>query len=847
MSEPRPFQDPRWLPSPLSPSRSAEVGGKAAGLQVLQEYGFPVPEFRVIRAACFEEFLQATGIEVPDDLSDDVAGSIIQAIQQKPFSPGFQEELQGIFRSFNGMPLCVRSSGSYEDLVDASFAGQYESVLDIRSFPAFQVAVRQCWSSLFNKRVRGYFPTRGLSFSQARISLIVQIFIPADFAGVAFSVDPVSGNQSHLRVEYCSGAGEKLVSGQVRPESAIVDRHTGAVVKGSLPPGLGSDETAVFCRIHQLFGCPQDTEWVIKDQKLWIVQSRPITKIQWHRDFGVWTTADFRDGGVSSCVVTPFMWSLYDFIWQKSMPGYFKIIRLLEPGQEEKKWGDVFFGRPYWNLEEVVRCTLKIPGFKEKNFFSDLGIQTEAGYDFREVPYAPGIVLSVLPTILKLEKYYAKRISDNKKFRRNFTSLIDPFVKEDLSGLSDQAFAERFYQLITQVYFRTETSYFMTIYNTSNAKLDFKVRLDAVNKCGFDLSYINLISGLLRMKHLAPLRALGALAADIGCCPGLQARLLETPPEQFDDVLKHVPQGGADHILARIDAFLEDYGYHSVRELDISVPRWVDDRESVFRVLKTYLRDADPESTVVHERRQHALYRNEVNKARAAFARTWQRVLPIERWLFFRALLRTRSYCWWREEMRDYSTRIYSIIRRYAMEGGRRLGLNGREVFWLTWRQLHAGLTQALSPEKLREILAQGLDYSGSYRCFTPPLELGAGLLMRETPNIRRSGNATVLSGEGCCAGVVRGVARVVPSLDQIDRIQRGEILITKFTDPGWTPIFHLLGGVVTETGGVLSHAAVISREYGIPAVLNVTGVTTLIRDGAEIRIDGSSGMVEIL
>ncbi|MBF0502037.1 MAG: hypothetical protein HQM09_17995 [Candidatus Riflebacteria bacterium] len=838
------FTDPRTEPSPICQERLAKVGGKAASLEALHTAGFSVPVFEVWTVDRLLAFLTTYGLDACDPMDDAQAETLTTAILGNPLPDEMKMELFDAARRLGSWPLCVRSSGTREDQADLSFAGQYESVLDIHDEAGLEHAVRHCWASMFGPRVRRYFTSHGLSFTGAGMALVIQRFIAPDHAGVTFTVNPITGRQEHLLIEFCDGCGEKLVSGKVVPASTTVDSSTGTVHSGTLPPDMTTQHLHIFRRIHALFGSPQDIEWAMKDGKLWLVQSRPITRIQIEPGIGTWTTADFRDGGVSSSVVTPFMWSLYDFIWQYSMPGYFEIIGLLEPAQKKRPWGGVFFGRPYWNIGEVVDCLLKIPGFHEKNLFSDLGIETEKGYRFRSVPYSPERILAILPTLLKLEKYYAFRISDNKKFRKNFSSLIAPYIGRDLSRLPGKEFAALFRRLIEKVYFKTETSYFFTIYNTSNAKLDFKVRLDALNDAGNDISYIKLISGLLRMKHLAPLKAMTHMARDISAIPGLRERLLTVPSSEIEQLLSGSPEGRV--ILGAFERLIEQYGFHSSRELDISAPRWDEDRITVWRMLKTCLRDPDPESSISHEKKQHEMYRDEVSRAREAFSTTWHRLVPFEKRLFFSALLKTRSYCWWREEMRDYSSRIYAIIRKFAIEAGRRLKLADGEVFWLTWKQTADALEGRVTAGDVKSLLSRANEDARMYRLFTNPDELGAGFLTRETFSAAAPVGAR-LTGVGCSSGTIEGIARVVTSLDEVDRIRRGEILVTRFTDPGWTPIFHLLGGVVTETGGVLSHAAVISREFGIPAVLNVPGATCLISDGARIRIDGSNGFVERL
>ncbi|RCK75968.1 MAG: Phosphoenolpyruvate synthase [Candidatus Ozemobacter sibiricus] len=844
--------DPRTKPSPVIADLSA-VGGKAAHLLALRDLGAPVPPFLVWPVAQWRNFVahamarrEVPSPTLPGDLDDASAEARRQALLTVPFPPELQADLQRVWAHFGGRPLCVRSSGTFEDLADLSFAGLYDSVLDVRTAADLERAVRTCWASVYGPRVRQYCRHHGLPLAKAGLAIIFQEFVAGQQAGVAFTVNPVTGRQNHLLLEYCEGTGDKLVSGQVTPHKAVWDHKAGRLLEGRLPPGFPASALALFRRIHREFGQPQDIEWVLAGGQVWVVQTRPITRITVEPSFGCWTTADFRDGGVSSSVVTPMMWSLYRYIWQFSMPRYFEIIKILEPERKTGvSWGECLFGRPYWNLGEVVRPLLKIPGFDEGNFFSDLGIQTVPDYRFRRVPTTLANVIGIVPTVLALERYYAYRIRKNREFRQAFPELIRPFAKTALSTLSTPELARRFRHLITHVYFKTESAYFFTIYNTSNAKLDFKIWLDTLNGRGNDISYIKLISGLLRMKHLAPMKALADLARRLRREPELAELVLRTPAGEIDRALAGHPRG--DWLAAEMRSFLARYGYHSPRELDISCPRWEEDPQPVWRLLKTYLREGDPaESAVAHEKRQHALYRAEVDRARSCYETSWHRWLPFERWFFFRTLLRTRKYCWWREEMRDYSSRVYALIRRYLVEAERRLGLEPGAIWWLTWEEVLGGLEGTLSADELARRLAAAIEEAEMYRLFANPDELGTGFLSpaeKKTPG--RVG--TRWQGLGCSPGVIEGSVRVLRSIEEVDTLQRGEILVTPFTDPGWTPAFHLLGGVVTETGGILSHAAVISREYGIPAVLNLPGASGRLRTGQRVRLDGSAGTVELL
>ena len=861
------FIDPRGLPSPIIPDLNS-VGGKAANLLALRELGFSVPNFLVWPAAMCRTFLGQCGFDLQIPMDETEAESRREALLNRPFCKSCHGDLLTVFSHFKEKPICVRSSGTFEDLNDLSFAGLYDTVLKVRTVDELMAAVRTCWASLLGERVRKYFQHHELPIEKAGMAIIFQEFVQGDYSGVAFTVNPVTGRQNHILLEYCAGTGDKLVSGHVNPKSAVWDHKTDRLISGELPPGLAAASMRDFRKIHREFGQPQDIEWVLAKGRLWILQTRAITRIAVEPSFGSWTTADFRDGGVSSSVVTPMMWSLYDYIWQYNMPRYFEIIKLREPERKSGRaitWGDMFFGRPYWNLGEVVRTLLKIPGFDERNFFSDLGIQTVHDYRMRRVPFSIRGLASILPTIVALEKYYEYRLKDNREFRRKFPHLIEPFTSArfseisklselpkhsglpKISGLSEldvSTFTRLFRDLITKVYFQTESTYFQTIYNASNAKLDFKVWLDVLNARGFDISYIKLISGLLRMKHLAPMKALAELAKRFSAIPGLVKLLLETPSREVEGTLAGYPHGKI--ALDEMETFIAKYGYHSPRELDISVPRWEDDREPVWRLLKTYLRDPDPESAFSHEKKQHGLYREEVDRVRNHFGSFFQRLVLIEKRFFFKNLLRTRKYCWWREEIRDYSSRVYGLIRRFLVEAERRFELPKGAVFWLTWRQVLAALEGNLTKERMLRLIESAAEESAMYRFFPNPDELGTGFL---SPSDKQApiGAANRMQGLGCSPGVTEGRVRVLHALSEVDSLERGEILVTPFTEPGWTPAFHLLAGVITETGGILSHAAVISREYGIPAILNLPRATIALHTGMRVRIDGSAGTVEIL
>jgi phosphohistidine swiveling domain-containing protein len=501
------------------------------------------------------------------------------------------------------------------------------------------------------------------------------------------------------------------------------------------------------------------------------------------------------------------------------MPAYVKTLKLI-PRDYEAKWLQVFFARPYWNLGEVKKALESLPGFDETAFYQDLGVDYDDGGERKVTPVTLTGVLRALPTLFALKRSYRDVIAHNRAFVARFDEAKAPYdlTPAELAAVPRDELARKLRTLIEELYIETETSYFTTIYNTSNSKTDFKPVFDKVNKvAGGELGQIELMGGLVDLSHLRPMKALHELAGELAAAGG----------EVSDEVVAE---------------FAWQWRHHGKKELDIRVPRWTGDhafvRAMIERAVAGYSADADPEK---NEARQHQRYVD----ARRAIERKlrWR---PLLRRSFGKKLDLVRTYAWWREEMRDYSSFAYYLVHSWAAEAGRRLAGEGAvddpdDVWYLPYPELLDAVDGTLAGDELAARVRAGRRNVASFRNFDNPNEIGT--------HVRQGGgevSADALRGTPCSPGRVTGRARVVRSLEEADALEAGDILVTVFTDPGWTPLFSSISAVVTETGGVLSHAAVISREYGIPAVLAVAGATRAIPDGATITVDGASGAVEV-
>jgi phosphohistidine swiveling domain-containing protein len=773
----------------------ARAGGKAAQLHALLGGGFRVPPGFVV---VYDEHLEA--------IDDDALAASVAAL--------------------GGFPVAVRSSGLLEDLADASFAGQYDTFLGVADVAELRRRIADCRASATNDRVRAYLAKIGKDPSAAKVSVLVQRMVDAKLAGVGFTLHPITGKEEHALVELCEGLGEKLVSGHVSPSRIELRLETGDVVseelgpeKARLSPAESRELAATLLAIQANRHAPQDVEWAVdRSGLLYVLQARSITKVAYRTDVEELTNADFKDGGISARVCTPLMFSLYRNAVEASFQRYFEALKLLAP-TDKPRWIAMYYGRGYWNASAVKRVLARVPGFDEEKFDRDLGIQKSYGKKGPlKVPTNARTVLSALPVALALELSYRTFPSDYHRWlaaEARFPETADATFFADL---------ERVY---FGLHARTEQAYFTTIYNNSNAQSDFKSFLEKMDRAtGRVTRTTDLLGGLADVHHMDMQRAMVGLH-DVALAEGIDS-------EPFSRAL---------------DAFVRDHGEHGDAELDLTAPRWREAPERVRAyvrgILKSGAPSKNPDDTVHDQKRRFEEERAAITTRLAA-----SRSLAFRfGGGFERHLLRVRTYLSAREGVRKYSTQTYAVVRAYTLESGRRLRRLGKleaedDVFMLEVDEVVALASGHLDAAAAAARIAFRRKMYDGYRDFSPPNELGRDVIARDESSYVEG---SALVGLGCSAGVVEGIVRVLSSLDEVDQLRKGDVLVTKFTDPGWTPALGLVSAVVTEVGGLLSHAAVIGREYGIPAVLNLPGATRKLRTGQRVRVDGSTGRIDIL
>lgn len=849
------------------------VGGKAASLFELSQWGLPVPEFCCITTQSLYRTLKTNGLdlivkwmETPSEPLPASHSELNRMIDDLTIPVFLTNAVSDFISGHPHSHFAVRSSGTLEDGSDASFAGLFETILNVQSITDVMTAIKSCWKALFDERVLFYLEEKGINSSMG-LAIVVQTLVPSEKSGVLFTVDPVRGVDKEILVEACFGLGEALVSGQVTPDQYRYDWYEGIETnrviaekevqcirlrespftafeplspETSVKAVLSLEElkviSALGLRIQEKSGVPVDIEWAKADGEFYILQSRPITQLGYAGIPGEWTTADFRDGGVSSTICTPYMASLYKSVMDEAMADYLEGLGL-QRRKRKDTWQLSFYGRPYWNLEAVKHYLSQIPSFNERTFDEGLGITPNYEGDGVVSKNTPTTLVLGLKALFTIKRNCSNKLIKAPAFSEKQKLRLTELNTMNLADLDDRALFDFCEVFLTEEYFHSEHTYFDFIYDNSNLNALFK---DTVQKLPFDQNdFPLLLSGLSGVSHLMPIEELWSLRDAIIS----QADTLEFwVSSSIDIIVERYLSGSKNYCLDIFDEYLNRFGHHSKRELDLMEPRYKENPGYVINELKSILTQTDENDPRKRNKRQQL-------RARVAQEKLSQSAPFWKRKQVQSSLKQVREFLWWREELRDLSTQFYFHVRRITLAVEERLmdkGIlqNKNDIFFLERDELIQVMRSELSSEECRKRIGRNKSYYNSFAKFTIPDEIG-GRYSQSGP-VQDVGSDSGRSGVAGSSGVTTGIARVVADIDDAVRLQPGDILVTRCTDPAWTAKFSALSGVVTETGGILSHAAVICREYGMPAILAVKKATSIIKDGETITIDGNNGTIMV-
>jgi phosphoenolpyruvate synthase/pyruvate phosphate dikinase len=766
-----------------------------------------------IRALSAEIRRTLEGIAIPDDLAAAITRPLARLGEQAAYA--------------------VRSSATAEDLPTASFAGQQDTYLNVVGPAAILRHVSRCWASLFTERAVTYRLRNGFDHRKVHMAVVVQRMVFPQAAGILFTADPVTGNRKVASVEAGFGLGEALVSGLVSADVYKVrDGEVVAKTIAAKQPALTERQAVRLAqlgrRIEAHFGRPQDIEWCLADDDFQIVQSRPITTLFPIPEAGDRENHVYVSVGHQQMMTDP-MKPLGLSVWQLTTPR-----PMAEAG-----------GRLFVDVTQILASPASRPGLLAMLGRSDpligdaLRTVLDRGDFIPSLPdegpppwTPPGGGAASIATDPAIVTELIERSQDSiaalaRDIRTKSGSALLDFILADLQERKRVQLDPRSLQVVMA---GMEAAWWLN--DHMQAWLGETNAADALTQ-----SVPNNVTSEMGL-------ALLDVADAIRPHPEVAAFLEHAEDEGFLDELPRL--AGGREARDAIRAWLDKYGMRGAGEIDITRPRWSERPTMLLPVILGHVKSFGPgEAERRFERgRQEAWKKEQELLARLRDLPDGQRKAEETQ----RMIDRVRTFAGYREYPKYGMVSRYLVYKQALLQEAERLVqahvLREKEdVFYLRFQELQEVVRTGRMDDQL---IRRRKDELRSYQALNAPRVLTSdGEAVAGA--YRRDGlPAGALAGLPVSAGTVEGRARVVLDMAEAD-LEPGDILVTAYTDPSWTPLFVAIKGLVTEVGGLMTHGAVIAREYGLPAVVGVEQATRRIRDGQRIRLHGTDGYVEIL
>lgn len=845
----------------------ARFGGKGANLARLINAGVRTAPGLALGVEVLSAHLERLGLaqrvaafwsaldkaERLDDGLRAEAARLRQAILESQLAPELTDALASELEP--GVTYAVRSSAPGEDGAEASFAGQFDSVLGCRSAAAVARAVCRVWASLFGERAVSYF--LHCHRRPQGMAVLIQRQVEAVVSGVMFTRDPLNPAGNELLVEYCGGIGERLVSGQVSPGRLRIHRQDGSVVEEASPddpvtrnPALRETSTALHqaaLALEDIFHGPQDVEWSLDATgRLYVLQARPVTAIAAPPPGVVWTNANIAEN-----FPDPVCPMLRSFVG-RGYAAYFRGLglafgiskrRLTAMADALDNLVGCHGGRLYYNLSNIHAVLHLAPGGPLlARYFN----QFTGAREFpppRRIPQSRvGQGLEILWVALRVVWRYLHVQRGLRAFEQRVDAYARLSAPSILPQLGPRSLADRLRGFLA---IRLEHWTGAALADTA-AMVCYGV-LKALLRGESDLDANDLLKGLPGLASATPVERLWDLSRELRQDAALCALIAKAPAET---VLARLHDGEFPRFHAALGNYFDTWGFRSSGELMLSRPTPREDLLPVLRLLKTYAAlDGDGPAEV--SRRQATAREHATREAR-------RRLGPWRRPVFSLVLRATQGAIRLRERARMKQALLYTRLRHVSLALGEILMAEGLltqpdDVLYLSVEEaisLAEG-TDARAADARQRVAERRAELAANMT-WSPPdsFVLPEGETWRQgfdREEVDAAASTQVLAGIGACGGRALGHAAVVRDVAEIDRIRQDQILVTRQTDPGWAAVFFMVKGLVIERGGLLSHGAIIAREYGIPAVVGVRDATRLIADGDLLQVDGDQGRVHLV
>jgi pyruvate,water dikinase len=865
----------RWF-SDISKDDVTWVGGKGANLGELTQLGLNVPKGFCITVSAYWDFLDETkkvvmdrisAIDFKDTFSLQKKSREIRDIVTEKEIPG--SILNAIKKAYIRLsedgknPVAVRSSATAEDLPGSSFAGQHETFLNVVGEEQLAYMVKECWASLWTPRAILYREKQGFDHEKVGMCIVIQKMVFPSVSGVMFTYNSVKGTGDEVVIESTFGLGEGLVSGIVTPDSFIIRKNDFKIIdrnisekkqmivserKGTIQkevpevkqntPSLSVDNIRklikIGLRIEDHYNTPQDIEWCLSDGSTYILQSRPVTDMgrvvpqlkdeELSTLEGEWTKSPLDERVQEP--LTPFTWS----IARESIPSFFEALRAFGfRFPEEEKMVRLFFGRPYVSKTELEQVFGNMPGVVD-----DFLLGGQAQIDPKKVKFSFSMIPMGFRALIMVNQVH-------KDWDREYPRILSEFEilkKFDLKSATPPELLKKMDHILGLANSIAATHALSIIF----CEALYQVLVMYVSRyTGEDPNILcpKLVAGLAENKTLEANKNLWELATLARLNNAIFTHVSKGNYAQMAHEL-NVTKEGREY-LKDFQDFLKIYGHRSPK-YDLIYPSWGDDPDLVLELVLSYLNSDSPHKPkdmeirgIKDRKRATALVLNNLN------SRFIDKLIPVKRMVFLKLLSLAQKYMELRENQQFYIGQGYPIARRTVLEIGSRFGKVGiisepSDVFFLKMDEIRDIVYKKEVKDIDKKIVKRKSDFE-AFKNIEPP-----AIITKDGP--REWATKNILKGIGGSPGMASGKVRIISDISEFCRFKEGEILVSPTTNPSWTPLFIMASAVVTEVGGMLSHGAVVAREYQIPAVLGLKNATKILKDGQQITVDGAKGII---
>ncbi len=819
------------------------LGGKAEQLINLSEAGYAVPWFRVIPADYHES------IDQHKDLISD-----------------FFAEQTGFFS--------VRSSAMGEDGVKHSFAGQFDTFLFVKPADIFD-KVKEVHASVNSDRIKFYKKQNGIT-GDIKMAVVVQKMIHADVSGVMFGLHPVTQKEGEMLISAVYGVGEGLVSGALNADDykivhgsvnsrRIVDKEQKMVLDtdngGSTYVEVGAEEKSVsslsekhlteliasLTSLNELYDFPQDVEWAIENDKVYILQSRPITNIAKKEGSRIiWDNSNIIESypGVTTPLTFSFIREMYRVVYEQfsSLLGIEADVLKKNADVYENMLG-LLRGRVYYNLRSWYRALALLPGYKLNADFMEsmMGVKEKFELEEEYMVSKSRARWMIAKTAWKMVRTFRRLPRDRDNFLAFLDQTVNKYLEIDFEACTPEQLM-RHYNTFEKIL--TE-QWNPPLVNDFFAMIYFGVFQNLIKKwIGSDNPHIHndLLASSNDIISTQPMIQSLLIADEISKSRPL-SELFQGDPKAVWEAI----QGSEIH--GKIMVYLRKFGERCLGELKLETISYKQAPEKYIKIIQSYLNNPKAMDALGASRSEDLR-----NEAQAVVKKDLKGKF-FKRRIFKYFMRKTRELVSNRENLRFERTRGFGIVREIFSAMGLQFhekGIieNDRDIFYLSKEEIFDYIKGTSIATDLKRLIKIRKEEYARYKedDFVPERVVTYGAVNEglDFNDFREAlvANEGDITGLACCPGVVRAEVCVVHSPDQIDDLQ-GRIMVTSSTDPGWVSLFPTAAGILVERGSLLSHSAIVARELGIPCIVAISGLLSRLETGDLVEMDGSSGVVK--